>query len=255
MKELLCILLCLLTSIQKANAQSKKFSDIEVRYYMKHIPDSLVREKYFEAEMVLILNNNQSYYFNPAMVVFYENLDKAVSTYSNVQEIARNPISLPKIRHSAWRENENIFITSPLGKYNYTYKASKIKWTLLSEVKNIGNYNCRLATVTIDGDTIYAWYTTQIPFDEGPFKFKGLPGLILEVYNKSGTMEIEATNVAMKNVPIVRMNEALQVSLKDRSEFMSARDKYHRYPFDNNFPKEIVDRKINELKKINVFLD
>lgn len=255
MKELLWILICILALFQNANAQSKKLSDVEVRYYMKHIPDSLVREKYFEAEMVLVLNNNQSYYFNPAMAVFYENLDKAVAAYSNVQEIAKNPISLPKTRHSAWRENDNIFITSPLGKYNYTYKASKIEWTLLSEVKSIGNYSCRLATATIDGDTIYAWYTTQIPFDEGPFKFKGLPGLILEVHNKSGTIEIEATNVAMKNVAIVRMNEALHVYLKDRSEFVFARDKYHRYPFDNNFPKEIVDRKINELKKINVFLD
>lgn len=80
-------------------------------------------------------------------------------------------------------------------------------WTLEPETKNIGDYICYKATATMIGKTegfsgfpepqgrkqaeikqpvaetisITAWYAPDIPINQGPGKYWGLPGLILEV--------------------------------------------------------------------------
>ena len=92
-------------------------------------------------------------------------------------------------------------------------KLRKIDWKLGSETKNIGEYTCYKATTTrtievvqtgisVNGDkdlntdvepemeeiTITAWYTPQIPVNNGPGNYHGLPGLILEVNNGRETL-------------------------------------------------------------------
>ena len=77
----------------------------------------------------------------------------------------------------------------------------KIDWNLQSDTKNIGKYTCFKATAEqlIKVDThsdesteksikITAWYTPQIPVSNGPSKFQGLPGLILELSYDSNTI-------------------------------------------------------------------
>lgn len=92
-------------------------------------------------------------------------------------------------------------------------KIKKIDWKLGSETKNIGEYTCYKATTTrmvevvqtgisVNGDkdldsdaepemeeiTITVWYTPQIPVNNGPARYHGLPGLILEVHNGNETL-------------------------------------------------------------------
>ncbi|MDO5616299.1 MAG: GLPGLI family protein [Cruoricaptor ignavus] len=255
MKKSLIIFVLALCSAIFIQGQNKNFSDIEVKYHFKLIPDSLDRENHLKAEMILLCNKNQSYYFNPDMVKTYELINKQTQTFTNVQDIANNYVPIPKIRHNAWRENQTTTITSPLGKYNYSYEADEIKWKLLPETKKIEGFSTHLATTNIEGVTFYAWYTTEIPFSEGPFKFKGLPGLIIELYNENKTIEIHATSVETKSVEITKMNEPLNVNLRTRKGFLTAREKYLTHPFQSNSPKEVVQRKLEQLKKINTFLD
>ena len=73
-----------------------------------------------------------------------------------------------------------------------------INWKLEKETKNIGEYTCFKATTTrtdtmqLNGEqketkevTITAWYTPQIPVNNGPSMYHGLPGLILEANHGS----------------------------------------------------------------------
>ncbi|MBF8150215.1 GLPGLI family protein [Winogradskyella sp. F6397] len=87
---------------------------------------------------------------------------------------------------------------------------SPIEWKLESDTKHIGEYMCFKATYTkqvpkinfnfssnSNNDeekdeaeapemierTVTAWYTPQIPVSNGPAKYQGLPGLILEIHD------------------------------------------------------------------------
>ena len=54
-------------------------------------------------------------------------------------------------------------------------------WILTSEKKQLDNLTLQKATTTWGGRNWMAWFAKEIPFQEGPYKFHGLPGLIIEV--------------------------------------------------------------------------
>lgn len=59
----------------------------------------------------------------------------------------------------------------------------KFEWQITEETKVIQNFTCLKATVYFRGRHFEAWFTPDIPVSNGPWKFHGLPGLILQVYD------------------------------------------------------------------------
>lgn len=65
--------------------------------------------------------------------------------------------------------------------YIYTEPTENIKWSITSDKKTILGYDCQKATATFRGRDYEAWFTMDIPSKYGPYKFIGLPGLILSL--------------------------------------------------------------------------
>lgn len=57
----------------------------------------------------------------------------------------------------------------------------KFDWKILPDKEKIGSYNTQKATMEFGGRKWTAWFTTDIPFQDGPYKFYGLPGLIVKI--------------------------------------------------------------------------
>jgi len=70
-----------------------------------------------------------------------------------------------------------------------------INWKLENESKNILGYNCNKATAVFRGRKFIAWYTTEVMTAFFPWKFKGLPGLILEYYDEGNDFSAEITKI------------------------------------------------------------
>ena len=60
----------------------------------------------------------------------------------------------------------------------------KMNWKVTKETKKLDNYKLQKATTSFGGREWTAWFSPEIPFQEGPFKFAGLPGLIFELNDK-----------------------------------------------------------------------
>lgn len=71
----------------------------------------------------------------------------------------------------------------------------KWNWKLLGETKKIGKFNCQSASIRFRQRNYIAWFTTEIPVPFGPNKFKGLPGLILEIYDDEKSWYMKAINI------------------------------------------------------------
>lgn len=66
------------------------------------------------------------------------------------------------------------------------------KWNVVDEFKEILGYNCQKATTVYGGRNYEAFFTTEMPFQTGPWKFCNLPGLILEVASTDNVLKIVA---------------------------------------------------------------
>jgi GLPGLI family protein len=88
--------------------------------------------------------------------------------------------------------------------YQYEEDISPMKWTLLSAKANILSYSCQKAITRFRGRTYEAWFTKDIPLPEGPWKFGGLPGLILLIKDTSEQYVYECVGIqqAKQNTPI-----------------------------------------------------
>lgn len=70
----------------------------------------------------------------------------------------------------------------------------KWTWDLTPDTMKIGDYLCKKARIQTDANTIVAWFTSEIPSNNGPRDYFGLPGLILKV--ETGTLVIEAIDIS-----------------------------------------------------------
>lgn len=84
-------------------------------------------------------------------------------------------------------ENELLEIRSIQGtNYQVTDKFPPLQWnTDYTSTDTLGKYICHKATASYRGTKLIAYYTNDIPVPAGPYKFGGLPGLIVMLYNES----------------------------------------------------------------------
>ncbi len=66
-------------------------------------------------------------------------------------------------------------------------EGQKPEWKILSDKQKIGEYNTQKATTSFGGREWVAWFSTDIPFQDGPYKFYGLPGLIVKIEDTTGS--------------------------------------------------------------------
>ena len=65
------------------------------------------------------------------------------------------------------------------GYYDEPYPGQQ--WTLTQDTATVSGYHCQKATCSYHGRDFEAWFTTEVPVKYGPWKFGGLPGLIVKV--------------------------------------------------------------------------
>lgn len=71
-----------------------------------------------------------------------------------------------------------------------------------SEGKDICGYVCYKATTEFRGRCYTAWYTPGIPISAGPYKFYGLPGLILAISDDEGFFSWECISLNIRKRPV-----------------------------------------------------
>jgi len=81
----------------------------------------------------------------------------------------------------------------------------KPEWKILPEKQKIGSYNAQKATTNFGGREWTAWFSTDLPFQDGPYKFYGLPGLIVKIEDKTGSHSM--TLVGNKTIEIAADKE------------------------------------------------
>ena len=132
--------------------------------------------------------------------------------------------------------HEMIFIN----KYRYTEPIPQQQWTMAQGDSTVLGYTCHKATTRFRGRDYIAWYTEEIPFPYGPFKFGGLPGLITCIYDTQ--REHVYTLVGFEKAPaldyIYYGNGRRKINEATREEVNKLQRQFHEQP--NLFKSDIL---------------
>lgn len=77
------------------------------------------------------------------------------------------------------------------------------QWTLHNETMTILEHRCQKATCHWRGRDYVAWFAPDIPIKRGPWRFNGLPGLILKLYDTDRFYTFEAVSLKKVNEPMM----------------------------------------------------
>ena len=109
--------------------------------------------------------------------------------------------------------------------YHYIYQETgDLKWTLLDDTLTIAGYLCHKAQTTYGGRTWYAYYTEDVPTTAGPWKFSGLPGLIVKAEDADNIFCFEMSELTKQSIAITNPAEAT-INKTKRDKFVQMRNK------------------------------
>lgn len=102
------------------------------------------------------------------------------------------------------------------GLISYSKPKVQYEWVESNETEQLLGYLCKKATTTIGGRRWTAWYSEDLPFDNGPAEFSGLPGLILRLSDNEGS-EYRAIGFRQVHIPPSSVRLPLEAkALKER---------------------------------------
>ena len=151
----------------------------------------------------LVFNENEIFYANlqnPNRLNFEDDkLEKVNYQYE--------PIYVDLKKDSIYQMKIGIFNpnSSELKRFVAGEVVPKISWKISKESLKILNYTCYKATTTFRGREYTAWFTPELPFNYGPWKLQGLPGLILKADTE--LFSYEAKRIVLNSDKIPRLND------------------------------------------------
>lgn len=124
-----------------------------------------------------------------------------------------------------------------IGGETYTYKEEiPTNWTFIEENKVIKGYDCQKATIIYGGRNWTVWFTKEIPLNAGPYKFKGLPGLIVKAHDENYDYNFDLISVKRKGeIQLKRthfsISEGSPISI-DRIKLLRFKHRYKSMTFN-----------------------
>ncbi|HAY3542961.1 TPA: GLPGLI family protein [Elizabethkingia anophelis] len=122
------------------------------------------------------------------------------------------------------------FITMPLSMDKFNIKIEDpLNWKLTSETKTIENIKCQKAEVEYGDRHWIAWFSEELNVPDGPYIFKGLPGLIIQISDKDENYIFKLSKIRKKiNTSLFLDSAGKQISWE---EYKKIQLDYYNDPF------------------------
>lgn len=153
--------------------------------------DSLNKENVEKEIMNLYITKEGSNFYSASLIardsLFKAEFEKGKAAQSMVIDMRKIKQAKVNFRVSKDYPNlETIYHTSINASKIALKENHKINWTIFPETKTIEGFKVQKATTTFSGRNWIAWFTNDIQIQDGPYKFCGLPGLILHIGDEKG---------------------------------------------------------------------
>lgn len=215
------------------NAKVFEKSNLNIYYRFKFLKDAKISENPREGLCVLQIGENYSKFSDTKTI----QRDSLFEKFSHLESVNAKEMNQLFMYNPLWNMESLKLVADKKITYQKRYKTKyeyeelqpEFKWQLHNESKKILDYSCKKATVKYRGREFIAWYTTEVPINNGPYVFEGLPGLILEIEDSQNKYHFTAVGIDKKPMDIYLRNdkEILRIS---RAKFREVEKTYHDNP-------------------------
>ena len=230
----------LLFLVTLANAQSANRFFYELTFKPKKGIDSLQK-----TVMILDVTDKKSLYRDYLTVsqdsvlkIEVEKMQKA-----GVFKDLSKSFQMPKFAYKITKEYPTMKVNFSERMLNSVFgynEEPKFNWKISNDKQKIGEYEAQKATTEFGGRKWTAWFTESIPFPDGPYKFSGLPGLIVKIEDAEKKFSwVLTANKPLKEFEELSYSEKLSaqfgarndVTIINRDKFESSFEEYKKDPF------------------------
>ncbi|MCD1117813.1 GLPGLI family protein [Chryseobacterium turcicum] len=201
---------------------SQKISFI---YETKYKLNSEKQDDVYSENMILDLKNNTS--------IFRDSLDKKSDSIRLNKGNGRYKMGVENqfyVKKNLAQKRIEKIITY-LGT-DYLLPVEEIlNWNITSEQKLIGKYKSQKAETNYGGRNWIAWFTTELPFADGPYIFSGLPGLIISIQDLNNDYSFNLIEVKKSGNIFDARTKTVKIDWK---KYETLAKSYFNDPYDVN---------------------
>lgn len=177
----------LIFNLSAQNEEKIDKTKYKITYLLRYRPDTTNTELILKERMFLFLGKEKSKFISEgfnAIDSVAKKMERDGSTTIDLGVIF-NKIPRSKFKDVIYKNHpkEEITVTDAFGGTYYLYREPNqlFQWKIDDETKDLNGYRCQKATTSFGGRNYEAWFTQDIPIADGPYKFNGLPGLIVTI--------------------------------------------------------------------------
>jgi len=219
-----------------------KYIDIEpatviVTYSLNYQQDSTNPTKIRTSTLLLFIGDNVSK-FKSKNNYIDDTIRRAFTSTEQYTEYEQNPkVQTSGILYEIYKNYPKGKMTYidfiPSFAFRFEEDMNIFQWTLTGDTSIVCGYKAQKATCNFGGRSWIAWFSPSLPYSDGPYKFNGLPGLIVKVYDTRNHYIFEMISI---NKPAKR----LMIDLEDQQYTLTTKQGF--FQAQDSFRADIVNR-------------
>jgi GLPGLI family protein len=219
------VLLLSLGNLQAQNQYSYKAT-----YQLEFQEDSTDENSIKSETGVLYLSEEQSRYSSLGKAV-KDSLENMTNPVVMRMDEYNQMTDFKYTIYKDYQDNE-LTLAEKVFQYELKYKQDlkQIEWEIQPENKEILGFSVQKATGDFAGRNYIAWFAPELPFSDGPYKFSGLPGLILEISDLKNHYHFSLTAFQELANPVDKLLNLDNYKTVSQQELDQVRDDYNRDP-------------------------
>jgi len=221
------------SSAREAAVEPLDSAYLKCSYTLRFVRDAEKLENTTSEEMLLLVGKQMSQFFS-----YTEFQTDSLRATMTTEQIMAN-MQTGNFRFGFFKYH--LFKNYPSGKitttdaimrndYRYEESYEKPEWEILPDTMNILGYNTQKATTSFRGRDYVAWFTMEIPISNGPWKFTGLPGLILNIADSENHYVFECSGIETPQEKIVIGMKKLNYMKVSKKDFNKVYERHIKDP-------------------------
>jgi len=232
-------LLAMLTNAQFFNLRYKEIEPVILigTYSLKYLRDSTNPNIIRNTTMLLLLGKTMSKFVNSDSYIS-DTTTRNFTTEKQIIDYMSNPQVKPvafiyQIYKNYPRGKISFIDYIPSNAYKYEEDINLFQWIITVDTSTICGFKTQKATCNFGGRSWIAWFSPDIPYSDGPYKFNGLPGLIVKLYDTRSHYVFELLSIG-------KPGQILMIDIKDREYLITTKQEFFRA--EDSFRDDIVNR-------------